>query len=90
MRLHYYHLPDIYYDVRSLQSENHQQSCLHAKCMVVDYQKVLITSANFTMAAHERNIEVGISVDNSSLALALHSQFEQLINCQLLAPIKMK
>lgn len=55
-------LPELFYDPRSLTPTEHGRSSLHAKCVVVDRQAALVTSANFTEAAQQRNIEVGIVV----------------------------
>ncbi len=54
--------PDIYYDPRALEVEGTKRASLHAKCVVVDRRIAMITSANFTEAAHERNIEAGVIV----------------------------
>ena len=39
---------------------------------------MLVTSDNFTQAAHERNIEAGVLSDRV-LAMSMRSQFETLI-----------
>jgi len=71
-------LPEVFYDPRSLATETETKACLHAKCVVVDEERVLITSANFTEAAHERNIEAGVLLSDSAVAKAVCSQFESL------------
>lgn len=48
---------------------------LHAKCVVVDAARVLVTSANFTDRGQTRNIEVGILLEDSRLAGTLEAQF---------------
>ncbi len=58
--------------------------CLHAKCVVVDEQYLFVTSANFTEAANDRNIEAGLLVNDRGLAKALRSQFEQLVAQRIL------
>ncbi|MBC1214192.1 phospholipase [Trichormus variabilis ARAD] len=80
-------LPEVYYDVRSLAVDIKQKSSLHAKCIVVDEEFVLITSANFTEAAHERNIEAGVLLTDSATAQALRSQFDTLVSHKILRPI---
>ncbi|MFH1754107.1 MAG: phospholipase D-like domain-containing protein, partial [Candidatus Latescibacterota bacterium] len=55
-------LPEVYYDPRSLSLDPTQRASLHAKCMIVDRQTALVTSANFTEAAQYRNIEAGVIV----------------------------
>lgn len=77
-------LPAVYYDKRSLEVATDNRACLHAKCVVVDGERALITSANFTEAAHTRNIEVGVLLADSEVATALRAQFEALVGCGLL------
>lgn len=48
---------------------------LHAKCVVVDHRYVLVTSANFTDRGQNRNIEVGVVLDDEALAAVLEAQF---------------
>ena len=72
-------LPEVFYDPRSLSIAPGPKACLHAKCVVVDEQHLFVTSANFTEAANERNIEAGLLVTDQVLARALRSQFEQLV-----------
>ncbi|MBO0698361.1 MAG: DISARM system phospholipase D-like protein DrmC [Zavarzinella sp.] len=71
-------LPEVYYDPRSLSPDPTGQSSLHAKCVVVDRRIAFVTSANFTQAAHERNIEVGVMVRSPRFAGRLADQFESL------------
>lgn len=80
--------PEIFYDPRSLSQEFHQRGCLHAKCVVVDGEQVFITSANFTEAAHHRNIEAGVLLNDAELARSFHSQFKTLVEINLLLPLK--
>ena len=78
------HLPEIFYDPRSLNKLPGPKTCLHAKCIVIDSEKLLITSANFTEAAHQRNIEAGILVSDRMTAQAMQAQFEMLANRRIL------
>lgn len=80
-------LPEIFYDPRSLSQEFHQRGCLHAKCVVVDEEQVFITSANFTEAAHHRNIEAGVLLTDPELAQSLYSQFNLLVTFNHLRPL---
>ena len=57
------------------------RASLHAKCIVIDEKRALITSANFTEAAHERNIEAGTVITDTILARALKAQFDTLVDC---------
>jgi phosphatidylserine/phosphatidylglycerophosphate/cardiolipin synthase-like enzyme len=67
--------PELYHDPRALSPDPTKKAVLHAKCVVVDNRWSFITSANFTAAAQERNIEAGVLVDDVVLAGALCGQF---------------
>ncbi|MEY3827775.1 MAG: hypothetical protein RLZZ148_2596 [Cyanobacteriota bacterium] len=71
--------PAIFFDPRSLSTKKDSRACLHAKCIVIDDQQLFVTSANFTEAAQERNLELGILLKNSVKAKTLRSQLESLI-----------
>jgi phosphatidylserine/phosphatidylglycerophosphate/cardiolipin synthase-like enzyme len=71
-------LPEVYYDPRSVADESPIRSSLHAKCIVVDAQQVFVSSANFTEAAQQRNIEVGLSISSDWLANRLTRHFKLL------------
>jgi len=66
-------LPEVFYDVRSLERERSKMAVLHAKCVVVDNAELFISSANFTEAAQYRNIEVGLLLRSSTIAERLLS-----------------
>jgi len=57
---------------------------LHAKCVVLDDRETFVTSANFTAAGHERNIEVGALIRDSGFAAALRAQFDSLVEAGIL------
>jgi len=71
-------LPEVYYDPRSLELEQKKKASLHAKCVVVDKKKTFISSANFTEAAQERNVEVGLLIESESLSKQVAWHFEAL------------
>ncbi len=71
-------MPRVLYDPRALASGAGPRSCLHAKCLIVDDERALVTSANFTEAAMDRNIEAGVLVDDSGFASRLRAQFDAL------------
>jgi phosphatidylserine/phosphatidylglycerophosphate/cardiolipin synthase-like enzyme len=77
-------LPEVFYDPRSLSTETGPKTCLHAKCVVVDEERLFVTSANFTEAAHERNIEAGVLIADPVAAKAMRSQFEALVDRKIL------
>lgn len=52
---------------------------LHAKCAVADAEICLITSANFTEAAMDRNLEVGMLVRGGTVPKNLSDQFSTML-----------
>jgi phosphatidylserine/phosphatidylglycerophosphate/cardiolipin synthase-like enzyme len=80
-------LPELFYDPRSLLADPAERASLHAKCVVVDEERAFITSANFTEAAQQRNIEAGVLLSIPGIALALCSQFENLVSRGILKPL---
>jgi phosphatidylserine/phosphatidylglycerophosphate/cardiolipin synthase-like enzyme len=72
-------LPTVYFDPRSVAEPGKKRAVLHAKCVVVDDAQVFVTSANFTEAAQERNIEAGVLLRDTAFARALVTQFERLV-----------
>ena len=66
-------MPEVFYDPRSLASGPGKRMSLHAKCVVVDNRWAFVTSANFTEAAQQRNIEAGVLVDDEPLGRSLSS-----------------
>lgn len=71
-------LPEVYYDPRSVAENEPVRSSLHAKCVVVDSEDVFVSSANFTEAGQQRNIEVGLSIRSEWLAMSLTRHFMML------------
>jgi phosphatidylserine/phosphatidylglycerophosphate/cardiolipin synthase-like enzyme len=81
-RQHIWHgkrLPKLFYDPRSLSAQPGSKACLHAKCVIVDDLYLLITSANFTEAAHQRNLEAGVLLMDAIAARAMKRQFTGLL-----------
>ncbi len=70
--------PRIYYDPRTAMPGPPWVS-LHAKCVVVDAKKTFITSANFTERGHERNIELGVLIDDERFATKVAEQWWGLV-----------
>jgi phosphatidylserine/phosphatidylglycerophosphate/cardiolipin synthase-like enzyme len=72
-------LPEVFYDPRALLPWGEgPRASMHAKCLVVDDEWLLVTSANFTQAAQTRNIEAGVVLKDRIAAGALRRQFESL------------
>ena len=80
-------MPEVFYDPRSLSKAKAFRACLHAKCVVVDDEQLLVTSANFTEAAHQRNIEAGVLLKDAVAAKAMRSQFERLVERKVLCRV---
>jgi phosphatidylserine/phosphatidylglycerophosphate/cardiolipin synthase-like enzyme len=55
--------------------------------VVSDDQHILITSANLTEPAFDRNYELGLLVHDEALARAAASQFQTLVDLDLLTPL---
>ncbi|PHR90083.1 MAG: hypothetical protein COA78_35430 [Blastopirellula sp.] len=77
-------MPKVYYDPRSVADDVPVRSSLHAKCVVVDAEQVFVSSANFTKAGQERNIEVGLNIRSKWLADRLIKHFKHLHESELL------
>jgi phosphatidylserine/phosphatidylglycerophosphate/cardiolipin synthase-like enzyme len=71
--------PEVYYDPRSLEKPGSGRAIVHAKLIVIDEEVLYLGSANFTTAAFERNIEVGVRVKSSTLGKKVSDQFDQWI-----------
>jgi phosphatidylserine/phosphatidylglycerophosphate/cardiolipin synthase-like enzyme len=71
--------PRLYYDKRAL-APGPPWCSLHAKCVVVDGAKAFVSSANFTQRGQERNIEVGVLIEDASFASYLAGQWLGLVD----------
>lgn len=78
--------PKVFYDPRSLELDG-PTGVLHAKAVVADDEAVLVTSANLTEAALDRNIELGLLVRDRALAASLTRHLQLLIDRELLRPL---
>jgi hypothetical protein len=74
--------PHLYYDKRAL-CPGPPFCSLHAKCVVVDGARAFVSSANFTQRGQERNIEVGVLIEDPSFASFLAGQWIGMIDCGL-------
>lgn len=70
--------PEVFYDPRSVAEVAPVRSSLHAKCVVVDCKYVFVSSANFTEAGQQRNIEVGLRIESEWLAQQINRHFSLL------------
>lgn len=77
--------PDIFHDARVL--DRSEWLSLHAKCVVVDERETLLTSANFTERAHERNVEMGVHVLDVDFAGRVAAHWHSLVVAGLMIPL---
>jgi len=80
-------LPKVYYYPPSLDTDPAKRAALHAKCVVVDEQVSFVSSANFTEAAQQKNIEVGLLVRSALIAERLTRHFNSLVEEGIVAPL---
>lgn len=80
-------LPEIWHDPRKFDPDAEVKGILHAKTVIVDGKIAFITSANFTEAAQDRNIEAGVLIRQPRIAKRLESYFSGLISTRVLRRI---
>jgi phosphatidylserine/phosphatidylglycerophosphate/cardiolipin synthase-like enzyme len=80
-------LPAVFYDPRSMEIGGDKRASLHAKCVVVDREAALISSANFTEAGHQRNIEVGLLIRTPMVAERITFFFDSLLDHKMVVPV---
>lgn len=68
--------PALYYDPRTAAPGS--VASLHAKCIVVDLARTLITSANFTDRGQTRNVELGVLIEDRDFAARVAAQWRSL------------
>jgi len=78
--------PQVYYDPRALEPDG-PAGVLHAKGVIVDRESVFVTSANFTEAAWDRNVELGVVLRDHALATAAVSHLSGLIHSGQMAAL---
>ncbi len=81
--------PHVFYDPRSLELDG-PDGVLHAKTVVIDESSLLVTSANLTEAAFDRNIEIGLLTTDRTLAASVALHFQVLIDNGLLKPLPLE
>ncbi len=79
--------PSVFYDPRSAALNKEKLAVLHAKVIIVDKRFSLVSSANFTEAAQDRNIEAGVLIDSPEFATQLQGHFEALREAGHLIPV---
>ena len=79
-------MPRIWIDPRTT-IEAPKKTTMHAKFVSVDDEVVFLTSANFTAAAQERNVEAGALLRQPVFAQRLRRHIDGLIANKLLEPL---
>ena len=74
-------------DPRSVDPGDGPGTVLHAKAVVQDNEQAVVTSANLTPNALDRNIEAGLLVRGRTLAQALASHSQRLIDVDAGVPV---
>jgi phosphatidylserine/phosphatidylglycerophosphate/cardiolipin synthase-like enzyme len=72
-------LPEVFFDPRSVEIDLERRASLHAKCVVVDGKGVFVSSANFTEAAQQRNLEIGLLIHSVEVANRVTCYFDELL-----------
>lgn len=70
--------PVVYFDPRT--ADRPSAVSLHAKCVVIDHEYTLITSANFTDRGQTRNLEAGVAIEDRAFAASLERQWLNLVD----------
>jgi phosphatidylserine/phosphatidylglycerophosphate/cardiolipin synthase-like enzyme len=70
--------PAVYFDPRT--AEPWSGVSMHAKCVVIDHEYTLITSANFTSRGQTRNVEAGVAIEDRAFAASLERQWLNLVD----------
>lgn len=71
--------PEVFYDPRTA-APGPPWASLHAKCIIVDDERTLVTSANFTDRGQSRNIEAGVVIEDKVFSEELAGQWRQLVS----------
>ena len=80
--------PEFWHDPRVFEEDDRTRTgVMHAKVVIIDSEAALVTSANFTEAAQNRNIEAGVIIRLSQQVCSLRCYFEGLMNTGGLRPI---
>jgi PLD-like domain len=77
-------VPEIYYDPRAVELDRKKAAILHAKCVVIDGESVFVSSANFTEAAQQKNIEIGLLLKSEAVAERITRFLDSLVGASRL------
>ena len=74
--------PELFCDKRALR-RGPPWCSLHAKCVAIDGERALVSSANFTERGQDRNIETGVLLHDPVFASQLERQWLSLVEAGL-------
>lgn len=80
--------PELLHDPRPFLADEPYPGLQHAKIIVADRSAALVTSANFTQAAHSRNIEAGFLCRERHQVERIADYFEALITTRKVVSIE--
>lgn len=73
--------PEFWHDPRVFEEDDRTKAgVMHAKVVIIDSEAALVTSANFTEAAQNRNVEAGVIIRLPQQVCSLRSYFEGLMD----------
>ncbi len=82
-------IPEFWHDPRNFhETEQDKRGVMHSKVVIIDNSAALVTSANFTAAAHMRNIEAGVLIRHARQVRMIKDYFEALISTKQLVLIQ--
>ncbi|WP_437983190.1 phospholipase D-like domain-containing protein [Sorangium sp. So ce117] len=70
--------PVVYFDPRT--ADRQSAVSLRAKCVVIDHEYTLITSANLTDRGQTRNLDAGAALEDRGVAASLERQWLKLVD----------
>ena len=76
-------LPEVYYDRRALVAPSGPSIAFHAKCIILDETQLFVSSANFTEAAQNRNVELGVLLNSPILASQAAAFLSELVSSRV-------
>ncbi len=79
--------PRLLHYPRSLEPDTADRASMHAKVVVADGQRVLVTSSNLTTRGVTENVEVGVVLHDRALAATLVDHFRSLVDAGHLAEV---
>lgn len=60
---------------------------MHVKCVIKDGESILVSSANLTGAAFDRNMELGVLIEGGPIAATIDRHYDELIEAEQIVAI---